>query len=269
MYTTLSRRLLPHAPQTRLFKPLTEFIEQHQQSVTSRSFRRPHYFYSSLIERVNEVTMSRPNVTALTDLPSSEAKWVKLQKATYTDAKGKERVWELASRKTTGKSGVDAVAMGNIIYHPSKPPSTVLVIQFRPPVNAFTIEWPAGLIDADETPEEAAVRELYEETGYNGKVISTSPAVSADPGMTSANMKLCMMEVHLNENDPEPEQHLDEGEDIQRVTVPLAEMYDRLEEFAKEGYVVAAKLYHWAAGVQYAIDHPELFKKLDQKGAGA
>lgn len=211
---------------------------------------------------------STPKVTSLKDLPSSEAKWVKLQKATYTDAHGKERVWEIASRKTTSKSGIDAVAMGNIIYHPIKPPSTILVIQFRPPVNAFTIEWPAGLIDASETPEQAAVREMYEETGYRATVVSSSPAVSADPGMTSANMVLCMVEVHLGEDDPEPEQHLDEGEDIQRVNVPLAELYERLEKFAEEGYVVAAKLYHWAAGVRYAIEHPELFKKVGEKGAG-
>ncbi|KAF1850437.1 ADP-ribose pyrophosphatase [Cucurbitaria berberidis CBS 394.84] len=210
---------------------------------------------------------STPKVTALTDLPSSQAKWIKLQKATYTDAHGKERVWEIASRKTTGKAGVDAVAMGNIIYHPSKPPSTIVVIQFRPPVNGFTVEWPAGLIDAHETPEEAAVRELREETGYEGKVISTSPAVAADPGMTSANLCLVMVEIHLNEGDPEPEQHLDEGEDIQRVNIPLAELYERLEEFAKEGYVVAAKLYHWAAGVQYAVDHPELFRKSGKEKA--
>jgi ADP-ribose pyrophosphatase len=74
-----------------------------------------------------------------------------------------------------------------------------------------------------------------------------------------------MMEIHLGENDPEPEQHLEESEDIQRVNVPLADLYDRLEEFAKEGYVVAAKLYHWAAGVQYAIDHPDLFRKSAEK----
>lgn len=105
------------------------------------------------------------------------------------------------------------------------------------------------------------MRELYEETGYKGTVVSTSPAVSADPGMTSANMCLCMMEIHLKEGEPEPEQHLDEGEDIQRVNIPVADLYDRLEEFAKEGYVVAAKLYHWAAGARYAIEHPDLFRK--------
>ena len=39
------------------------------------------------------------------------------------------------------------------------------------------------------------------------------------------------------------------------------ELFGRLEGWAQEGYVIAAKLYHWAAGVQYAIDHPGLFKK--------
>jgi ADP-ribose pyrophosphatase len=92
-------------------------------------------------------------------------------------------------------------------------------------------------------------------------VVSSSPAVSADPGMSSANMVLCMVEIRLGEGDAEPEQHLDEGEEIQRVRVPLGELFERLEEYAKEGYVVAAKLYHWAAGVRYAMDHPELFGK--------
>ncbi|CAO2653423.1 Nn.00g028340.m01.CDS01 [Neocucurbitaria sp. VM-36] len=206
-----------------------------------------------------------PKVTSLTDLPSTDAKWIKLQKATYTDAKGKERIWEIASRKTTGQAGVDAVAMGNIIYHPSKPPSTIVVIQFRPPVNAFTVEWPAGLIDATETPEEAAVRELREETGYSGTVLSVSPPVAADPGMTSANLCLVMVEIRLKEGDAEPEQQLDEGEDIQRVNIPLSELYERLEEFAGQGYVVAAKLYHWAAGVRYAVEHPELFERIGGK----
>lgn len=204
---------------------------------------------------------SKARVTATHDLPASEAKWINLQRLDYIDAKGRERTWEVASRKTRGKAGIDAVAMGNIIYHPSRPPSTILVLQFRPPLNATTVEWPAGLIDADETPEQAAVRELKEETGYEGKVISMSPIVAADPGMTSANMTLAMVEIHMKEGDPEPEQHLDEGENIQRVTVPLDELYDRLVEFGeRDGFVVAAKLYHWAAGARFAKDHPDLFK---------
>jgi len=37
------------------------------------------------------------------------------------------------------------------------------------------------------------------------------------------------VEVNLGENDEKPEQHLDEGEYIERVVVPLSELYDKLK----------------------------------------
>lgn len=42
----------------------------------------------------------------------------------------------------------------------------VLVEQFRPAIGQHTLELPAGARDPNETPEETAARELYEETGY-------------------------------------------------------------------------------------------------------
>ena len=85
---------------------------------------------------------------------------------------------------------MDAVAIAPILRHPSKPPSTLLVLQYRPPVEAICVEFPAGLIDEGETPEQAAIRELKEETGYEGKVCHQSLALSAQPGMTNATLQV-------------------------------------------------------------------------------
>ena len=43
----------------------------------------------------------------------------------------------------------------------------VLIRQFRYPIGGYVYEFPAGLVDPGESPEEAAVREMYEETGLH------------------------------------------------------------------------------------------------------
>jgi ADP-ribose pyrophosphatase len=76
-----------------------------------------------------------------------------------------------------------AVAILAILTGPNFPLSTIIIEQFRPPVNAYVIELPAGLIDPKETIESTAFRELEEETGYKAEsLLEVSTLMVCDPG---------------------------------------------------------------------------------------
>lgn len=64
----------------------------------------------------------------------------------------------------------------------------ILVEQHRVPVGGRCLELPAGLVgdeDESETLEDAAIRELEEETGYRASAIERLGRFFASPGMTS------------------------------------------------------------------------------------
>ncbi|EFE38484.1 nucleoside diphosphate-sugar hydrolase (predicted), partial [Trichophyton verrucosum HKI 0517] len=75
---------------------------------------------------------------------------------------------------TRTDSAIDGVGIVAILSRPSGP-ELLLQKQYRPPIDMVTIEIPAGLVDAGETAEECAVRELREETGYVGVVQQKGP----------------------------------------------------------------------------------------------
>ena len=58
----------------------------------------------------------------------------------------------------------------------------VLVRQYRPAVERYTLELPSGIVDPGETPAESARRELLEETGYEAHELEVLGPMFPDTG---------------------------------------------------------------------------------------
>jgi nudix-type nucleoside diphosphatase (YffH/AdpP family) len=116
--------------------------------------------------------------------------------------------------------------------------SVVLVEQFRMPVlvarrrddpsttDGWIIETIAGTIDAGETPDNAVVREAFEETGYRIQRPRLIGRVFSSPGGASERVFLYFAEVT-------DAQRLGQGggvdgEDIRITQLPLEALFDRL-----------------------------------------
>lgn len=72
----------------------------------------------------------------------------------------------------------DSAAEGVVIYPILKgdPGKIIMIRQYRYPLGDYLYELPAGLIDAGETPDIAAVREMKEETGLDFEVYTGGDA---------------------------------------------------------------------------------------------
>jgi len=120
----------------------------------------------------------------------------------------------------------------------------LLVEQFRPPVGCNVIEFPAGLSgdladQPEETLEEAARRELLEETGYQAKTLTKKAVVASSAGLT--NEIITMFIAHGLEKVAEGGG--DEGEEILLHEVPLEEADAWLAHAQSEGKPVDGRVY--------------------------
>ncbi|KAJ4302505.1 ADP-ribose diphosphatase [Collariella sp. IMI 366227] len=177
-------------------------------------------------------------VIATEHLPEKEAVWTKLVKKIYKDPKGVTRTWESAERTTRPKNcDIDGVG--------------IVAILEKETVDKVVIELPAGLIDEGETAEQAAVRELKEETGYVSEVLETSPVMFNDPGFCNTNLRMVHVSVDMSlpENqDLKPE--LEENEFIEVFLVKLSHLWEECIRLEAEGYAIDARIANLAEGIE-------------------
>lgn len=165
-------------------------------------------------------------------------RWLQFHERVFTNRHDRTGHWEYVSR------AANARAVCIVAVTPPPDSRLVLVRQFRPPLEGDVLEFPAGLIDPEETPETAALRELAEETGYQGKVTTVGPFVYSSPGLTDESVAWVRVETtNRADHRPEPD------ETIEVVDLPLDGLRDRLARFAADGLHIDAKLWFYAEGL--------------------
>ncbi len=120
----------------------------------------------------------------------------------------------------------------------------IFVEQFRRPVEAQVIEWPAGLVNDTtsqnpETMEAAAHRELLEETGYQAEHLSLLVGGPVSSGLSSEIITfyqaLDVVKIAPGGGDA--------TESIKVHEIPLKEADLWLYEMEKKGFLVDPKVY--------------------------
>lgn len=113
--------------------------------------------------------------------------------------------------------GVIAVTERNTMY---------MVRQYRVAVKKMMLEIPAGLVDPEENPADAAKRELQEEIGYSPKKLEYIMDVYASPGFTDEKLSLFVASDLEESKLPE-----DDTEFLEVLEFSIEELYEKLLNF--------------------------------------
>ncbi|MEE8441058.1 MAG: NUDIX hydrolase [Spirochaetia bacterium] len=98
----------------------------------------------------------------------------------------------------------------------------VMARQYRQGSQTVTIEFPGGIVDPGERPQEAALRELEEETGYTAESLRLIGRVNPNPALMS-NSAFTFTAIGAHKDGG---QDLDENERLDAELVPTTEILD-------------------------------------------
>lgn len=165
-------------------------------------------------------------------------KWLTFVESVYHDRNGRKQVWESIRRRQCRRV---------VVAIPRMKPSGryVLIRQYRPAVDNYVLEFPAGICESSDAARQA-VLELKEETGYSGRVVNVSPPLQVNPASMDLQVQVVDMEIDESaETNINPRPRPEPTEDIE---VHVIEK-ERLEAFIlkqlKEGDEISAGVYYF------------------------
>ena len=175
-----------------------------------------------------------------------EGKFIKAVLISYEDHTGTIRQWEAISRINCN---------GVVVIIPVTEKNEVLIIrQFRPALDNYVIEFPAGLVDPGEDIIAAGLRELIEETGHTSDnvFLFTEGVISTGINTEKWNVLLAVNTIKAPENVCRKHKP-DDNEDIETLTVPLDNVYDTLQKFSLNGDEVDLRIFGLLEMVQHKL----------------
>ena len=127
----------------------------------------------------------------------------------------------------------------------------VMIRQYRHGLGETRYELCAGVVDPGEDPLTAAKRELYEETGYRGRVIGCSRPGWSSPGLTGET--ICMVKIEIDGDayrGQTVESHPEECEHIEVFRVRRTELAAFVAAQEAQGVGIDTKIYTYLAAME-------------------